>query len=366
MKLNKLLIVVLVMSLIVTFLAGCSAKVQENQDQATSANLLTLDQITELAKKEGKVVSVGMPDSWANWKDTWKDLKDKYGIDHVDTDMSSAEEVAKFENEKNNPTSDIGDVGWSYGPVAKSKGLTIPYKTSYWDSVPDWAKDDEGDWMLAYTGTMAILTNKELVKDVPKSFDDILKGNYKVSIGDATAATQSQMAVLSAAIAMGGDESDIQPGVAFFEELAKQGRLSTKKNDLANIEKGEVAVTFLWDFNALAYRDQLGKDRFDVYIPAEASIRTGYTTIINKYAPHPNAAMLAREYIFSDEGQINLARGYAKPVREDVKLPEDVKQMLLPSEQYKNVKGIKDFDAWKKSVEALPQLWQEKVLVYIN
>ena len=35
---------------------------------------------------------------------------------------------------------------------------------------------------------------------------------------------------------------------------------------------------------------------------------SGYTTIINKYAKHPNAAKLAREYIFSDAGQINLAR----------------------------------------------------------
>lgn len=56
--------------------------------------------LTEAAKQEGAVYSVGMPDSWANWKDTWNDLKSDYGLKHQDTDMSSAQEIAKFEAEK--------------------------------------------------------------------------------------------------------------------------------------------------------------------------------------------------------------------------------------------------------------------------
>lgn len=49
------------------------------------------------------VNSVGMPDAWANWKGTWDDLAKKYGLKHIDTDMSSAQEVAKFEAEKTTP-----------------------------------------------------------------------------------------------------------------------------------------------------------------------------------------------------------------------------------------------------------------------
>ena len=51
---------------------------------------------------------------------------------------------------------------------------------------------------------------------------------------------------------------------------------------------------------------------------------------------NPNAAKLAREYILSDAGQINLARGYARPIRSNVTLPDDVKAKLLPAEQYAN------------------------------
>jgi putative spermidine/putrescine transport system substrate-binding protein len=67
----------------------------------------------------------------------------------------------------------------------------------------------------------------------------------------------------------------------------------------------------LWDFNALNYRDQIDPKKFDAVIPSDGSVIAGYTTIINKWAKNPNAAKLAREYILSDAGQINLARGYA-------------------------------------------------------
>ncbi|MCW1587089.1 extracellular solute-binding protein, partial [Campylobacter jejuni] len=82
----------------------------------------------------------------------------------------------------------------------------------------------------------------------------------------------------------------------------------------ANLEKGEVEVGLVWDFNGLGYRDKWAKIVMK-FIPADGSVISGYTTIINKYAKHPNAAKLAREFILSDKGQINLAKGYARPIR---------------------------------------------------
>jgi hypothetical protein len=83
----------------------------------------SLADLEKAAKAEGTVNSVGMPDSWANWKDTWNDLNTKYGIKHSDTDMSSAQEIAKFLAEKNNASADIGDVGAAFGPVAVKEAL---------------------------------------------------------------------------------------------------------------------------------------------------------------------------------------------------------------------------------------------------
>ncbi|WAT00385.1 ABC transporter substrate-binding protein [Rouxiella chamberiensis] len=320
--------------------------------------------LEKAAKAEGTVNSVGMPDSWANWKDTWNDLSSKYGIKHSDTDMSSAQEIAKFLAEKSNASADIGDVGAAFGPVAVKEGVTLPYKPSTWDQVPEWAKDKDGNWALAYTGTIAFIIDKSQVKDEPHSWADLMKGKYKVTIGDVSTAAQAANGVLAATYAMGGNEKNLKPGLEYFAKLAKAGRLSLTDPVIASLEKGEVQVGVVWDFNGLNYRDQIDKTRFDVVIPSDGSITSGYTTIINKYAKHPNAAKLAREYIFSDAGQINLAKGYARPIRaEHLTLPDDVKAKLLPNSEYANAHPIADPEAWGKSAKTLPRLWQENVMI---
>ncbi|HSX71601.1 MAG TPA: ABC transporter substrate-binding protein [Pseudomonas sp.] len=323
-----------------------------------------LKALEQAARAEGEVNSVGMPDSWANWKDTWADLNKLYGLKHMDTDMSSAQEIAKFDAEKDNATADIGDVGAAFGPIAVQKGVTQPYKPSTWEQIPAWAKDQDGHWMLAYTGSIAFIVNKQLVKETPKSWADLKQGDYKVAIGDVSAAAQAVNGVLAAAIANGGNETNIQPGLDFFAEIAKQGRLSLSNPTIQTLEKGEVEVGVVWDFNGLSYRDQIDPSRFEVLIPSDGSVISGYTTIINKYAKHPNAAKLTREYILSDAGQINLAKGNARPIRaEHLTLPADVQAKLLPNEQYAKVQPIKDPDAWEETSKALPQLWQENVII---
>ncbi|WP_339487151.1 ABC transporter substrate-binding protein [Pseudomonas sp. EL_65y_Pfl2_R95] len=320
--------------------------------------------LEQAARTEGEVNSVGMPDSWANWKDTWADLNKTYGLKHLDTDMSSAQEIAKFAAEKDNATADIGDVGAAFGPIAVQQGVTQAYKPTNWDQIPEWAKDKDGHWMLAYTGSIAFIVNKQLVKDVPKSWADLKNGKYKVAIGDVSAAAQAVNGVLAAAIANGGDEKNIQPGLDFFAAIAEQGRLSLSNPTIQTLEKGEVEVGVVWDFNGLSYRDHIDPSRFEVLIPSDGSVISGYTTIINKYAKHPNAAKLAREYILSDAGQINLAKGNARPIRADhLTLPAEVQAKLLPNEQYANVKPIKDAAAWEATSKALPQQWQENVII---
>ena len=333
---------------------------------ATSANAAQMDMksLEEAARAEGEVNSVGMPDSWANWKDTWEDLEKKYGLKHMDTDMSSAQEIAKFAAEKDNATADIGDVGAAFGPIAVQQGVTQPYKPSTCEQIPEWAKDKDGHWMLAYTGSIAFIVNKQLVDKAPTSWAELKGGKYKVAIGDVSAAAQAVNGVLAAAIANGGDEKNIQPGLDYFAEIAKQGRLSLSNPTIQTLERGEVEVGVVWDFNGLSYRDQIDANRFEVLIPSDGSVISGYSTIINKWAKHPNAAKLAREYILSDAGQINLAKGNARPIRaEHLTLPAEVQAKLLPNEQYAKVKPIEDPDAWEATSKALPQQWQENVII---
>ena len=319
------------------------------------------------AKAEGAVNSVGMPNDWANWAGTWKDLSDKYGLKHIDTDMSSAQEIAKFAAEKDNASADIGDVGAAFGPIAVKQGVVQPYKPSTWDQIPAWAKDKDGNWALAYTGTIAFIVNKKLLhgSEAPTKWADLKDGKYKVSIGDVSTAAQAANGVLAAALANGGDEKNLKPALDLFADIAKQGRLSMSNPTIATMEKGEIEVGVVWDFNGLSYKAKMANpDDYVVLIPSDGSVISGYTTIINKYAKNPNAAKLTREYIFSDAGQINLAKGNARPIRaEHLTLPAEVQAKLLPNEQYKKVTPIKDADAWEKTSKALPQKWNEEVIV---
>lgn len=347
-------------------LSGCGNS-QSASKETVDLNSMSIEEITTKAKEEGEVNSVGMPDDWANWADTWKGISDTYGLKHTDVDLSSAEELAMFEAEKNNATKDIGDVGETYGSVAEEKGLTLKYKTSYWDEIPDWAKDDDGDWVVAYYGTMALLTNKKIVPNAPTSFEDLLEGDYMVSIGDVAKSTRAQYCVLAAAYAMGGDESNIQPGLDFFRKLAEQGRLDKGEFNYTRIEKGEIGVAIIWDFVGIGYREQIKENNpnadFEICIPEEGSVQSGYTTIINSYTKRPYAAALTREYILSDEGQLNLAKGYAKTVR-DVKLPADLQEKMIPDEQYQNIRMVEDNEAWNETTAEIATLWNEEVMAY--
>ena len=74
---------------------------------AGDLNSKTVDELTEAAKSEGEVVSVGMPDEWADWASLWKTMSDTYGISHNDTDMSSSEELQMFATEGEKGTKDM-------------------------------------------------------------------------------------------------------------------------------------------------------------------------------------------------------------------------------------------------------------------
>ncbi len=326
------------------------------------ANTPAVKDLEKAARSEGKLASVGMPDDWANWAATWADLKRIDAIEHVDTDMSSAEEIAKIEAEKGNASVDIGDVGFEFGAIAKSRGITRAYKPSTWSQIPDWAKDADGHWALAYTGTIAFAVNKKRVSRVPHSWKELFQGNYRVLIGEVGRSAQANAGVLAAAIALGGDEKRLQPALAQFAQNAKQHRLITTNPAPALMERAEADVFVMWDFNALSYRDKIPNAAdYEILIPSDGSVTSGYTTILNKNAPHPNAAMWAREYIFSDAGQINLAHGHARPIRVDsIKLPDDVKNKLIDSAQYKSAHAIRPA-IWTEEVKKLPRAWQMEV-----
>src|SRR5690349_15766421 len=314
------------------------------------------------AKAEGALNSYGMPPDWTNFGAIWNKFLPKYGLTHTDTDMSSAEEIQKFDAEKNNPVADQGDIGIQFGPVAVTSGTVQPYKPTKWDSIPDYAKDPDGNWMCWYTGTISFAVNTALVKNVPHSWADLMKPEYKgtVAISDPRNAAQGAMTVLAANFANGGTESNIDPGLKYFDDLNKAGSLTSVAPSKANVEKGEAKIAILWDYNALPMRDDLASKSpavpIEVVIPSDGTTQAPYCHIINKYAAHPNAAKLFREYILTDEVQVLQAKKYARPLVQGVQIPADLASKFPAESQYQAVKPIND---WKAAADAIARLATE-------
>lgn len=373
---KKALVLMAIGALLLTvFIAGCGSSSSSSSsstpetdagNSAQTAGELTGQALKDAVKKEGKIVSYGMPNEWANYGEIWENFTKQYGITHSDTDMSSAEEIAKFDAEKNSPVADIGDVGITFGDVAIARDVVQPHKGPNWDEIPAWAKDKDGLWTGEYQGTIAFLVNTKLVKNVPKSWADLLKPEYKgcVVTGDVLKAAQSQAAILAAAFANGGDEKNLMPGIEYFKKLSQAGNLKPSDNIFSVFQKGEIPIGILWDFNALGYRSRLAdKDDYQVVIPNDGTVASPYVSIINKYAPHPNAAKAFQDYLLSDEGQILLAKGYARPIRDSVSIPADIAKNMVPKDQYASAKPIKDFAAWQDGLKTIPDLWRNNIVV---
>lgn len=352
--------------------SGSSKPSGTNSSEVTTKKPLsemTHDELVAAAKEEGNYFeTVGMPDDWANWGGSWAALKEKYGIEHADTDMTSAEELATFEAEKDDATRDLGDIGMSFIPTAIEMDILQGYKPSTWDTIPDWAKDPEGRWIISYTGTITFCALNDTVGGkLPTTWKELKESDYKVSVGNVPSGAASQVAVISAAYAMGGDLDNLQPGIDYFVELAKAGRLDPGDTTYARVANGEIEVCVgNYEYSTLNWRDNLKKNAgldLLVTIPQDGALTTGYALIFNKYSKHPYTTALAIEYLLSDEGQIDRARGYAHPVR-DVELPDDING--LDSSLYKNAITVNNIEKLNEACEKVAKMWTEQVVPYLN
>lgn len=301
-----------------------------------AANLPTSNVSVQLAKKDGEVHGFGMPANWANLGDMWASFEKKYGIKTVyqaEGNMSSAQELQAFQKEKSHPVGDVGDIGISFGPTAVQMGVVAPYKNKYWNQIPADLKDKNGYWAAAYYGVIAFEVNTKKVKDVPTTWKDLLKPEYKglIGVADPRQAGEGFDAVVAAAYANGGSASNIQPGLDFFKKLKQNGNWNGSNVGTSEMQTGQNAIQIVWNYLGESDQQQLKNDDIKVVVPSDGTVAGPYVEVINKYAPHPYAARLLNEYLFSDAGQISYAEGGAYPVRlKYIKLPKSVHLPPLP------------------------------------
>ena len=150
------------------------------------------------------------------------------------------------------------------------------------------------------------------------SLDDLLGSDYKGKValnGDPTSSGSGFNGVLMAAIANGGSAGNIAPGVDYFKKLNDAGNLVPVDVTPATIESGQTPVVIDWDYLNAAETKALPS--WKVIVPDNAVVGGYYFQAINADAPHPNAARLWEEFLYSDEGQNLWLAGGARPIRAD-------------------------------------------------
>lgn len=312
------------------------------------------EDVLAAAQAEGEYVSYGMSDDWVNFGTIFEAIQDKYGLKHTDTDMTSAEEITHLLAEKNAPVADIADIGYDFLGRLLEANLTQPYENASWATIKDSVKDPDGKWASAYWGAIAFLINTDKVQNKPQTWNDLLKPEYKdmVCSRDPRVSTYATAAVLAAAYANGGGEDNVQPGLDWFKKLRDTGNLRQGVVlNVASVQKGECPISIVYDFDGFAKRDATGLP-LEVIIPQDATVGMPFVQYISATAPHPNAARVAIDYLYSDEGQLAIAEAYAHPTR-DITLPADVKAKLLPESAYGKVHfptGLSGFSAAVKNI----------------
>jgi putative spermidine/putrescine transport system substrate-binding protein len=295
--------------------------------ESTAPSADAMAALVDAAKAEGGLTTIALPHDWCNYGEALTTFTSKYGIpiNELSPDAGSGDEVEAIKANKDNKgpqAPDVIDVGLSFGPQAKTDGLIAPYKVSTWADIPDSVKDADGYWYGDYYGVLAFETNKAVVNNPPQDWNDLLDASHKSQValaGDPRVSNQAIQAVYAAALSQpGGSLDNAQPGLDFFKKLNTAGNLVPTIAKPGTIDQGATPITIRWTYNALSHRDAAaGNPEIDVTVPKTGRFGGVYVQAISAFAPHPNAAKLWMEYLYSDEGQNIWLKGYCNPARFD-------------------------------------------------
>ena len=293
----------------------------------------------DAALKEGMVISFDTGPTWANWGAQFSAFKKRYpDIEIVYNDLGSGATVVALDKAKNRPQADTAYYFAASAIDAVKKGLVAPFKPVNFDKLPAVFRDPDGRWFTVHSLTVAFIVNTNLVKNVPQSWSDLLKPEYKNSVVylDPRSTGVGQVLTFAANFGAGGDMDNIQPGLDYLGKLHKSGNVLRVlgTTPYAQFLKGEIPIWISYENDGLKakYTDGLG-DAVAVVIPQEASAAAPYGISLVEKGPNPNTGKLWLNFIMTDFGQGIFAQGYVRPSVPGTKLPEAVAGKLPAAPQ---------------------------------
>jgi putative spermidine/putrescine transport system substrate-binding protein len=322
--------------------------------EAMTADGVPLKKLIAAAKKEGQLNVIALPHSWANYGEIITKFKGKYGLkmDESNPDGTSAQENQAIRSLKGTSRApDVVDVGPSFAIAGATEGLYVPYKVKTYKTIPKNMKDSRARWYGDYWGAISIGYNANLVKPAPKTFKDLLGSAYKNKValnGNPLTSNSAVSGVFAAALANGGSLNNVGPGIDFFRQLKKAGNFIPVDGTPQTVASGQTPIVIDWDYLNLGYRKLYPAANWRTVVPSDGVYGSFYCQAINASAPHPNAARLWMEYLFSDQGQLLWLKGYSHPAR----FQDLAKRKKIPSALLKALPSAKLYAKVRFATEA--------------
>jgi putative spermidine/putrescine transport system substrate-binding protein len=305
-----------------TSASGGANAAASSTDWATATSAAAgggMNALIAAARKEGHLNVITLPADWANYGTIMKDFTAKYGIQITDEnpDGTSQDELNAISQTKGQSRApDVVDVGTAFAAKGQQEGLWAPYKVATWNDIPASSKDPDGLYYADYGGYVAIGYDSSRVKTPPTSFKSLLSPQYKNMValnGSPTQAGAAFAGVYAAALANGGSFANIAPGIAYFRQLKQAGNFVPVTGSASTMESGQTPILIWWDY-LLASEVGATYKNLKIVIPSDAHYAAYYDQAVSKYAPHPAAARLWEEFLYSAEGQNLFLEGGTRPI----------------------------------------------------
>ena len=301
------------------------------------------------AQQEGTLNVISLPPAWVNYGAIISEFSKTYGITVSPAEgiFNSQQEVdAVRQHEGSAAAPDVLDIGMSVA-LAHTDHFAR-YQVQTWSAIPADQKDPAGLWYQDYGGYMAIGYDSARFGTIT-SVSQLLERRFAAAVALGGVPRTSRFAlndaglngVMMVNLAVGGTPDDIATGVAFFRELDAAGNFVPTQASSYEIMSGSTPVVLNWDYAISAAKlERARTDRVDdafriaaaelpdptwdaastwkVFVPPAAILGGFYAQAINKAAPHPAAARLWEEFLYSQDptgGQNLWLAGGARPVQ---------------------------------------------------
>ncbi len=301
--------------------------------------------LIKAAKKEGTLNVIALPTNWANYGKEISTFHKLYHIKIVSYNPSgtSAQEIQAIKTLKGRSSApDVVDVGGPFASAAAGQNLLAHYKVMTWANIPKNQKASNGSYYQDYGGFISFGCNLNLLGNTPcpTKWSQLKSAQYHNDVdlnGSPLSANAALSGVWAAAVNNGGSARNIAPGVNFFKQLMSAGNFLATDCNASAVIATSCPITLNWDYlNTASAWGLTGATHWQVVDPKGIPFGGFYDQAVSKYAPHPAAARLWQEFLYSVKGQNIWLEGGARPVE----LGAMVKAGTENKKAYKNLPKV--------------------------